>query len=257
MVIFTNTINNNYQLRQSRNLFFIIKLFKHHPISNYQQLQSLLLLIRKKTIPFFVTKIPPRTIQTSQTMTTFSPVKHQEKKYIIQTTSTPNHHAQRIGDIAVIFLNLSTTSKLPPLGKEYICFQNGGKYDQTTKCFKYWIMTKLIDCVISIYAFEHQCVVLKGMLQPPRLKYHMETVGIDQSLINSALFEHRCLQNIKKLYKHTGKCDDQQQLKYILEAAIVSTPEGFNHNSIRSPMNTTLANEPSAGKSLCLFTNIL
>ena len=50
--------------------------------------------------------------------------------------------------------------------------------------------------------------MLKDMLQPPHLKYHMKTVGIDQSLSNSAIFEHMCLQNIKKLYKHAGKCDD-------------------------------------------------
>ena len=58
-----------------------------------------------------------------------------------------------------------------------------------------------------------------------RLKDHMKTIGIDQSLIISDLFEHRCLQNINKLYKHAGKCDNQQLLKYILDAAMVSTPE--------------------------------
>ena len=31
----------------------------------------------------------------------------------------------------------------------------------------------------------------------------------------------------KKIYQHAGKCDDQQNLKDILEAAILSTPEGF------------------------------
>ena len=75
-----------------------------------------------------------------------------------------------------------------------------------------------------IDTFEQQCVVLKVLLQSPRIKDHMRTIGIDQSLINSALFEHMCLQNIKKLHKYTGKCDYQQQLKEIIEDAMVSNP---------------------------------
>ena len=63
------------------------------------------------------------------------------------------------------------------------------------------------------------------MCRAPRIKYHVKTIGINQSLRNIALFEHICLQNIKKLYKHALKCDDQQQFKDILEASMVSTPE--------------------------------
>ena len=85
----------------------------------------------------------------------------------------------------------------------------------------------------------------------------MKTIGIDQSLSNSAIFEYICLQKIKKLYKHAGKCDDQQQIKDILEADMVSTPEGLTNISTRSPMTSTPVKKPSARKSLCLFTNIL
>ena len=69
-----------------------------------------------------------------------------------------------------------------------MCFQIDGKYPQAAKCVKSRIMTKLIDCVLSIETFEHQCVMLKGMLQSTHLKYHMKTIGIDQSLSNSILF---------------------------------------------------------------------
>ena len=95
------------------------------------------------------------------------------------------------------------------------------------------------------------------MLQPPLLKYHMKTIGTDWWFSNSAIFEHRWLQNIKKLYKHSGKCDNQQQFKDIFEAAMVSNPEGFTNNSPISPMTTPTIKKPSARKSLCLFTNIL
>ena len=86
-------------------------------------------------------------------------------------------------------------------------------------------MTKVIDSVLSIDTFEQICVVLKGMLQSTRLKDQVQTIGIDQSLINNALYEHKRLQNINKLYKHAGKCDNQKKIKYILDAATVSNPE--------------------------------
>ena len=125
------------------------------------------------------------------------------------------------------------------------------------KYVKSGIFTKLVDCVLSIDIFEQQCVVIKSMLQSTRLKYHMKTVGIDQSLSNNSLFGHKCLQNINKLYKHSGKCDDQQKFKDIIHASMVYTPKGFTNNSPRSPMNPTPVKKPSARKSLCLFTNMV
>ena len=41
------------------------------------------------------------------------------------------------------------------------------------------------------------------------------------------MYEHTCLENVNKLYKTTGKCDDKKQYKAIFEASLVSTPEGF------------------------------
>ena len=72
---------------------------------------------------------------------------------------------------------------------------------------------------------KKQCVVLKGMLQSPTLKYHVQTIGIDKSLSNNTIYENKCLEIIKNLYKQNGKCDDQQQFKDILESTMVSTPE--------------------------------
>ena len=39
------------------------------------------------------------------------------------------------------------------------------------------------------------------MLQSLKLKYCVQTIGIDQSLSDNDLHEHKCLENIKKLYK--------------------------------------------------------
>ena len=117
-------------------------------------------------------------------------------------------------------------------------------------------MTKVIDYIISIDTFEQQCVILKGMLQSPRLKYHVQNIGIHPSLSNNAIYEHKCIENIKNLYKQNGKCDNKQQFKDILEADMVSTPEGFTNNSPISPMTSSPVKTPSAQKSLCMFTNI-
>ena len=95
-----------------------------------------------------------------------------------------------------------------------ICvFQNDGKTSQAARCIKSRIITNVIDYVLSIGTFEQQWVVLKGMLKSPLLKDHVQTIGIDQSLSNNALYEHKCLQNTNKLYKHAGKCDNQKKFK--------------------------------------------
>ena len=142
------------------------------------------------------------------------------------------------------------------MGKEYMCFENNGKTAHNTRCIKSRIMSKVIGSVLPIDTSEQKCVVLKGMLKSLRLKDHVQTISIDQSLSNNDLYEHKCIQNINKLYKQSGKYENQQQLKYIIEAAMVSTPEGFNNNSPISPIKSTSVKKPSARKSLCLFTNI-
>ena len=45
------------------------------------------------------------------------------------------------------------------------------------------------------------------------------------------MYEHRYLENIQKLYKYAGKCDDQHKYNSIIEAAMVSTTEIFTDNS--------------------------
>ena len=64
------------------------------------------------------------------------------------------------------------------------------------------------------------------------------------------------MKKIEKLYKQAGKCDDQQQFKYILDAAMVSTPEGFTNNSPISPMTSTPVKKPSKRKPHCMFTKV-
>ena len=65
------------------------------------------------------------------------------------------------------------------------------------------------------------------------------------------------MNNIKKIYQNAGKFDDQQNIKDILYAAMVSTTQGVAYNSPNVPMTSTPVKKPSASKSLCLFTKIL
>ena len=95
------------------------------------------------------------------------------------------------------------------------------------------------------------------MLQLSRIEYHINTIGIYQSLFTKYSFEHRCMNNIKKIYQHVGKCDDQKNLKDILDYSMVSTPEVVTYNNPNVPITSTSVNKLSARNSLCLFTNIL
>ena len=79
-----------------------------------------------------------------------------------------------------------------------------GEYDQAVRCIKSRIMTMVIDYVLSIDNNEQQCIVIKVMFQSLRLRYHVQTIGIYQSLRNNTIYEHKCLENIQNIYKQAG-----------------------------------------------------
>ena len=85
-------------------------------------------------------------------------------------------------------------------------------------------MNKSIDSILYIDTLEQQCVVIKCMLQSTYLEYHTKTIGIDQSFFKRSSIENKVLNNIKKMYQHAGKYEYQQNLKDILDAAMVLTP---------------------------------
>ena len=91
------------------------------------------------------------------------------------------------------------------------------------------------------------------MLQSSRLEDHMKNIGIDQSSFARSSFENRCMNNIKKIYQHAGKYDDQQNLKYILESSLLSTTEGVTDNS----PNVHMASKPVKNQVLgnhCVYS---
>ena len=61
----------------------------------------------------------------------------------------------------------------------------------------------------------------------------------------------------QQLYTSAGKYNDQLQFKSIIEASIVSTPERFTDSSTMSLRPPIIFTNPSARKSLYLFTEFL
>ena len=70
------------------------------------------------------------------------------------------------------------------------------------------------------------------------------------------MYEHRCPENIKKLYTSSVKCNYQLQFKVIIEASMVTTPEIFTDNIPMSPGPPVIFKTYSAIKSLRLFIEV-
>ena len=61
-----------------------------------------------------------------------------------------------------------------------MCSQTDDKSDRATQCVKPRDLNKVIDLIFEIDPFEHQYLIIKGLLQSERLKQHMVTIGVDQ-----------------------------------------------------------------------------
>ena len=89
----------------------------------------------------------------------------------------------------------------------------------------------------------------------------MVTIGVEQYLSDNDLYEHRCLENNKKLYKPSDKFDDQQKFKAIIEAEIFSITRGFTEK-IPMDMGTQVTmkklserNSPSQFLAIFFYSN--
>ena len=88
---FTNIINTNSQICQSRHLLFHLQIPKHHQLLNWQQHLSLLLETKKNYVLY-----SQNTIQNDASITNNDDTQSRETKkkqnYSIPTISTPNYH---------------------------------------------------------------------------------------------------------------------------------------------------------------------
>ena len=104
----------------------------------------------------------------------------QKHNISVQATYKPPCLTPLIATLPLLPVELPKTTHLPPLGKEYLCFQVDNKSPHAAQCFKSRVLNKAIYSILSINTFEQQCVVIKCMLQSSRLEDHMKTIGIDQ-----------------------------------------------------------------------------
>ena len=119
-----------------------------------------------------------------------------KKNISVQAKSTPPCLTPFITTLPLLPVEFPKTTHLPPLGKEYLCFQVDNKYPHADQCVKSRVLNKVIDSILFINTFEQQCFLIKCMLQSSRLEDHMKTIGIDQSSFTRSSFEHRCMNNI-------------------------------------------------------------
>ena len=160
---------------------------------------------------------------TSNTDDIHSCVTPRKINYSVQATSTTTRLTPLNTTLTIAPVELHKTKQLPSAGKEYLFFQINRRSSHAAQCVKSRILNKAIYYILSIDTFEQQCVVVKCMLKSSRLEDHMKTISIDQLLCKMSYFEQNFLNNIKKIYRHAGKFDDQQNLKDILDTAMVST----------------------------------
>ena len=79
----------------------------------------------------------------------------------VQATSTPPRLTPLTTTLPILPIELPKTTQLPPLGKEYWCFQVENKSPHAAQCVKSRVLKKVINSILSINTFEQQCVVIK------------------------------------------------------------------------------------------------
>ena len=106
-----------------------------------------------------------KTVYISNTDDIHSCVTLRKQNISVQDISTPPSLTPLITTLPLLPFELPKTTHLPPLGKEYLCFQVDNKYPHATQCVKSRILKKVIESILSIDTFEQQCVIIKCMLQ--------------------------------------------------------------------------------------------
>ena len=117
---------------------------------------------------------------TSNTDDIHSCITPQKQHYSVQATSTTPHLKPLNTTLPIVTIESHTTTKIPLVGKEYLCFQINSKSPHAAQCVKPRILNKATDSILYIDTFEQKIVVIKCMLQSSRLEDHMKTIDIDQ-----------------------------------------------------------------------------
>ena len=131
-----------------------------------------------------------------------------------------------------------STSEFPPPVSDWFLFTNCGKGDEPlnregVKTLKRRKGKQLISSffdAVSDFSFEQQATLLRHALLQPPIKKHMKVIIDDLQIVYAetapeASAKVQLFDNIKRMYKRSGKDDETLQVKRVLEAAVSATPE--------------------------------
>ena len=76
----------------------------------------------------------------------------------VQATSTPSRLTPLITTLPLAPVELTKTTELPPVGKEYLCFQVNSKSTHAAQCVKSRVLNKAIDSILHIGTLLFKCV---------------------------------------------------------------------------------------------------
>ena len=76
-----------------------------------------------------------------------------EKNYSVQVTSTPPRLTLLNTTLPIAPVESQKTTKLPTVGKEYLCFQINSKSTHAAQCVKSRILNKAIGYILYIDIF--------------------------------------------------------------------------------------------------------
>ena len=96
------------------------------------------------------------TVNTSNIDDIHSCVTPRRHNISVKDKSTPPSLTPLITTLHLLPVELPKTTHLPPLGKEYLCFQVDNKYPHAAQCVKSMVLNKVIDSILSINTFEHE-----------------------------------------------------------------------------------------------------
>ena len=77
----------------------------------------------------------------------------QKQNISAQTTSIPPCLTPLITTLPLAAVESPKPTELPPVGKEYFCFQVNSKYPHAAQCVKSRVLNKAIDSILSINTF--------------------------------------------------------------------------------------------------------
>ena len=99
-----------------------------------------------------------KTSDISNTYDIHSCVTLRKQNISVRSTSTPPRLTPLITTLPLLPVELPKTTHLPPLSKEYLCFQVDNKSPHADQCVKSRVLNKSMNSILSINTLLLKCV---------------------------------------------------------------------------------------------------